>query len=413
MAAEFSRELGVKCYEGQRRLASMGFRVGGMAGYGLRRMLIPSANNKPRILQAHEYKYLAQDRIVLVPGPKSEVHVVQQIYGRFLASAGRMSPGRIACELNSRNIKFVHGHRWSDQTVREVLSNPKYAGFNAWGRTSQKMRSPQRRMPEERWVVKPQAFAPIISLTQFQRVQELLHRRKQRMPDQEVLNKLKPLLRRTGCLTREIIDKARNVPSSSCYARRFGSFQKVYDSVGYRYQRNMFLRNATARRTTKLQQQLVADIVSLFPLHVEAYRVSIENKRLMVRVDGRFPVAVITCRHYKTALNAGWILHPAPSERDCIALLALFDDTNDFLERFLMVARVGIPGGQYKFNDTDPLFQAAKPLSTLRDLYAVATHLHAMQEAQRERTACGLGVNMPVLRRHYGQDLRRIRNQRL
>ena len=29
MAAEYSRELGVKCYEGQKRLAQLGFRMGG------------------------------------------------------------------------------------------------------------------------------------------------------------------------------------------------------------------------------------------------------------------------------------------------------------------------------------------------------------------------------------------------
>ncbi|HUN86265.1 MAG TPA: recombinase family protein, partial [Terracidiphilus sp.] len=40
MAAEYSRELSVKVFAGQCRLIELGYRQGGMAGYGLRRQLI-------------------------------------------------------------------------------------------------------------------------------------------------------------------------------------------------------------------------------------------------------------------------------------------------------------------------------------------------------------------------------------
>jgi DNA invertase Pin-like site-specific DNA recombinase len=40
MAGEYSRELSVKVFAGQCRLINLGFRQGGMAGYGLRRLLI-------------------------------------------------------------------------------------------------------------------------------------------------------------------------------------------------------------------------------------------------------------------------------------------------------------------------------------------------------------------------------------
>ena len=40
MAAEYSRELSVKVFAGQCRLIELGYRQGGMAGYGLRRQLV-------------------------------------------------------------------------------------------------------------------------------------------------------------------------------------------------------------------------------------------------------------------------------------------------------------------------------------------------------------------------------------
>ena len=42
MAGEYSRELGVKVLAGQKRLALLGFKQGGMPGYGLRRLLVSS-----------------------------------------------------------------------------------------------------------------------------------------------------------------------------------------------------------------------------------------------------------------------------------------------------------------------------------------------------------------------------------
>ena|SRR5664280_2248923 len=80
MAAEFSRELGVKSYEGQKRLAQLGFKMGGVAGYGLRRMLLSSTGQKIRMLRTGEHKSIATDRVVLVPGPRTEVEVVRRIY---------------------------------------------------------------------------------------------------------------------------------------------------------------------------------------------------------------------------------------------------------------------------------------------------------------------------------------------
>jgi len=70
MAGEYSRELGVKVFAGQKRLAEMGFKQGGPPGLGLRRMLI-SADGKPKqLLATGERKSIATDRVILVPAHK-------------------------------------------------------------------------------------------------------------------------------------------------------------------------------------------------------------------------------------------------------------------------------------------------------------------------------------------------------
>ena len=87
MAGEYSRELGVKVLAGQRRLARLGFKQGGMPGYGLRRMLVSAIGQPKQRLAFGERKSIATDRVILVPGTAHEVQVVRDIY-RMLISEG-------------------------------------------------------------------------------------------------------------------------------------------------------------------------------------------------------------------------------------------------------------------------------------------------------------------------------------
>src|SRR5215207_8786795 len=68
MAGEYSRELSVKVFTGQCRLIALGFRQGGMAGYGLRRQLIDEHRHPKSELAVGEQKSLQTDRVILVPG---------------------------------------------------------------------------------------------------------------------------------------------------------------------------------------------------------------------------------------------------------------------------------------------------------------------------------------------------------
>src|SRR5229473_163423 len=105
MAGEYSRELGVKVLAGLKRLAGLGFKQGGMPGYGLRRMLVSPAG-VPKLQLAHgERKSITTDRVILVPGPVEEVECVREIY-RMLIEEKRTVYG-IARELNRRETKYI------------------------------------------------------------------------------------------------------------------------------------------------------------------------------------------------------------------------------------------------------------------------------------------------------------------
>jgi DNA invertase Pin-like site-specific DNA recombinase len=84
MAGEYSRELSIKVFAGQCRLIELGFRQGGPAGFGLRRQLVDRDRKEKGLLARGERKSLQTDRVVLVPGPNSEVMVVRDIFSKFV-----------------------------------------------------------------------------------------------------------------------------------------------------------------------------------------------------------------------------------------------------------------------------------------------------------------------------------------
>src|SRR6266581_8885287 len=80
MAGEYSRELSSKVFQGACRLVQLGYRQGGTAGFGLRRVLLDQSGAKKGELKMGEQKSIQTDRVVLVPGPEEEVATVRWVY---------------------------------------------------------------------------------------------------------------------------------------------------------------------------------------------------------------------------------------------------------------------------------------------------------------------------------------------
>lgn len=126
MAAEYSRELSSKVFKGQCKLIELGYRQGGPAGFGLRRMLIDHTHQEKGFLARGEKKSLQTDRVILVRGPEEEVRIVQWIYEMFIRE--NRCEREIAEILNARGILTDLGRPWTRATVHEVLTNEKYIG---------------------------------------------------------------------------------------------------------------------------------------------------------------------------------------------------------------------------------------------------------------------------------------------
>ena len=236
MAAEYARELSNKVFAGQCRLIELGFRQGGMAGYGLRRMRIDQNREPQGILDRGQYKSLQTDRVILVPGPDEEVENVHWMYRQFV-DGGRLE-AEIAALLNERGIKTDLGRPWTRGAVHQVLTNEKYIGHNVYNRHSYKLKQEHRNNPKEEWVRADGAFEPIVDQSLFFTAQGMIRERNRRFSDDEMLDRLKRLLKIKGFLSGLVIDEADNMPSSGTYAARFGSLIRAYSLVGFTPERD-------------------------------------------------------------------------------------------------------------------------------------------------------------------------------
>lgn len=231
MAGEYSRELSAKVFAGQCRLIELGFRQGGPAGYGLRRVLIDQHGNAKGELTRGEHKCLQTDRVILMPGPEKEVAIVNQIYRWFINDD--LHESDIASRLNSMHVPTDLGATWSRSTVHQVLSNEKYIGNNVYNRRSFKLKKLRILNPPDMWIRKQGAFESIVPPEAFYTAQGIIQARARRYTNEELLARLRQLYQQRGFLSGIIIDECDNMPSAAAYAHRFGSLVRAYQLVGF------------------------------------------------------------------------------------------------------------------------------------------------------------------------------------
>ena len=160
MAGEYSRELSAKVFAGQCRLIELGYRQGGHAGFGLRRVLIDQNGTFKGELTYGEQKSLQTDRVILMPGPEAEVEVVHEIYHWFVRDS--LSEKAIAERLNQRGLVTDLGRPWTSSSVHQILSNEKYIGNNVYNRVSFKLKKRRVKNTRDMWISKENAFEGIV-----------------------------------------------------------------------------------------------------------------------------------------------------------------------------------------------------------------------------------------------------------
>lgn len=260
MAAEYSRDLSEKVFIAQSRFIEMGFKQGGHAGYGLRRLALKACGTPRTILEYGESKVAVTDRVILVWGPAEEVETVRRIYALYTKE--RVSESGIARLLNNEQIASEFGRPWTQAMVNSVLTNVKYCGALVYNRRSCKLSKPRTRNAPDKWVMNPAAVDPIIQPDVFELAQVERARRLRRYTAPELIALLQTCHERHGKVNAKIIAADPAMPDPQLFVRKFGSLIRAYDAAGLpRSLTYAFV--GTKMRLSALRDQLMSRVEAL------------------------------------------------------------------------------------------------------------------------------------------------------
>ena len=377
-AAYHSRNLSEKVFIGQVNLIKLGYHQGGMAGYGLRRLLVDENGIAKEILSFRKRKSIQTDRVILIPGPKNEIKIVNRIYDLFIDN--NVPEFIIAERLNEQNIPAENGTLWTRAKIHQILTNEKYIGNNIYNKTSAKLKSRLVKNPKHEWVRCDKAYKPIISKKKYNKAQEIIQLRSIHLTNEDLLEKLKQKLESNGKLSGFIIDEDDTGPSSSVYRTRFGGLLRAYTLIGYKPEHDYsYLKINEALRSfySEIIEDFKGEILKS-NCHIDEYKYA-----PMLYINDEFLISVLVtkCIHMKSG-KLRWKVRFDNSQKADITIVIRMNSQNisplDFYiipkieneySKMCMTETNNIRLDLYRFDNLDKLLQIITRMK-VRELYA-------------------------------------------
>ena len=368
MAGEYSRELSGKVFAGQCRLIEMGFRQGGPAGYGLRRVLVDEHRQPKGTLKRGEHKSLQTDRVVLVAGPDEEVETVRGVYRAFTEEGLRES--EIADRLNQQGTRTDQGREWTRGVVHGILTNEKYIGNNVFNRRSFKLKKRHVVNTPDMWVRADGVFEAIVEARYFYTAQGIIRERSRKFSNDEMLARLRALHGKQGWLSGVLIDETDDMPSSSAYAHRFGGLTRAYELIGYdpgRDQRYI----EDNRHLRKLYPEVVEGVI--VGIQALGGRVHREVESDFLIVNNEIKVSLVICRCFQTQAGSNrWKIQLDSGLMPDITIAVRMEADNRQILDYYLIPGIDVENPRIRLAENNHLSLDAYRFDDLEEFFILA-----------------------------------------
>jgi hypothetical protein len=238
---------------------------------------------------------------------------------------------------------------WSKEIVKNILRNPKYLGTMIYNRTTERLSTPKRKNPPSDWIIKEQAFAPIIDRRTYERAQRRIQSNIRVHKDDYLEESLRRALALHGRLSISALKATKGAPSAMAYRRRYGTMRAAYATIGYTSDLDPVPTNRKKNTTLARVIAAVAQLKTL--LQQQGLSVAVVDHTTLV-INRRLVLLVRTFLHNKSlkgyqlffSERAHWTLALLPSDR-----LNLSDT------EFYLLPKGVIPGKSIYFYRKRPL----------------------------------------------------------
>jgi len=329
--------------------------------------LVIDENGKPRgLLGIGQRKYLATDRVILVPGPQEETDTVREIFDLFVEK--RYPKRRIATWLNNREIRNSRGNPWSGQNVDQLLRCERYVGTLVYNRTSIKLGTSRVDLPQEQWVRTKNAIKSIVSPRIFQAAQNILGD-VWPLADNDLLDYLTAALCKNGFLSAKAIGRSAIMPSTNTYCEHFGSLQNAYRLIGYKPGHRYRYRGLTdlLRRIDQMTTaQIIADLTR------KGVPIALDFETHVLTINNHLNIAIVLVPHLgRIAQIAGWKLQLAQVQKCHAILLGRLNKKNADILDFHLLPRCIFLQPTFRFTDQNIRRFSEYKLEALSELFGI------------------------------------------
>jgi DNA invertase Pin-like site-specific DNA recombinase len=377
MAGEYSRELSGKVFAGQCRLIEMGFRQGGPAGYGLRRVLVDEHRQTKGTLKRGEHKSLQTDRVTLVAGPEEEIEVVRWIYRAFTEEG--LQESQIAHRLNEQGLATDLGRPWTRGVVHTILTNEKYIGNNVFNRKSFKLKKRRVINTPEMWVRADGVFEAIIETRYFYMAQGIIRERSRKISNDDMLAKLKQLHDKQGWLSGILIDEATDMPSSSAYAHRFGGLTEAYKLIGYDSGRDLSFIDDN-KHLRRMYPEVVENVIQQIRQMGGHVHREVQNDFLII--NNEIKVSLVICRCTQTsALHHRWKIQLDASLMPDITIAVRMKTDNRSILDYYVIPAIDVENPSIRLAENNHLSLDAYRFEALEPFFYLTERMNVQEVA--------------------------------
>jgi len=323
MASEYSRELSAKVFAAQSNFTLMGFKQGGNAGYGLRRVALDVAGHQRAELRPGERKVAQTDRVVLGLGSPEEAMVVSAIYDWYLRL--KLGEKRIAAMLNLAEIPGEAGRPWTKKTVNSVLTNEKYIGNAVYNRRSFKLKKRPVKNPPDMWIRRDGAYPALISGDVFAKAQTERIERHKRYSDEELLDILREIHAKHGRISALLISNRGPAPTPQTFKYHFGTLAHAYALAGLDVP-EAFAYVESRRALRSMRASLVSEVAEL--ARKAGGEVAIAEGLDRLLMNGRVLVKVMAVRSQHENSGLRWRMRMSLAAGADFVIAAQMDAAN-------------------------------------------------------------------------------------
>jgi hypothetical protein len=244
-----------------------------------------------------------------------------------------------------------------------VLTNEKYIGNNVYHRTSFKLKQKHVVNPPDKWIRAEGAFEGIVEAETFFKAREIILARSQRLTDDEMLEKLRGVLKQHGRISGLVIDEADGLPSSAAFQHRFGSLVAAYRLIGYDPGIDYSFIE-TNRKLRKQHPEIVAWVIHRVQElgAVAAW----DQKTELLHLNGELRVSIVLCRHITTEGGASrWVVRLDASLKPDITIAVRMDATNEGIRDYYLLPALDMTWENLRMAEDNGIYLDAYRYETL------------------------------------------------